>query len=80
MLKDFVTRLKREPLLLKAYTAQALCSIQDRLEEDDIPDLAKAAKFTVEPTDSYFDDVTKLSHVAALVRHLAARVARCHRG
>jgi len=62
MLTDFVSRLKREPLLLKAYTAQAICSIQDRLEEDDIPQLAKAANLSVTPIDDYFDDVSKLSH------------------
>jgi len=62
MLKDFVMRLKREPLLLKAYTAQAICSIQDRLEEDGIPALAKAASFAVTPIDEYFADVSRLSH------------------
>ncbi|KAL3916802.1 MAG: hypothetical protein SGPRY_006664 [Prymnesium sp.] len=62
MLKDFVSRLKKEPLLLKAYTAQAICSIQDRLLEEDIPELSKAANFTITPIDEYFDDVSRLSH------------------
>merc|ERR1719460_876689 len=32
-LGDFVKRLKTEPLLIKAYTAQAIVAMQDRLEE-----------------------------------------------
>ena len=35
-LDDFVSRLKQEPLLLKAYTAQAIVSMQDRLKDDEV--------------------------------------------
>ena len=35
-LRDFVERLKTEPLLLKAYTAQAIVSMQDRLEDPEV--------------------------------------------
>eukprot|EP00966_Prymnesium_polylepis_P054503 1260015-Prymnesium_polylepis.1 len=37
---------------------QAICSIQDRLEEDGIPALAKAASFAVTPIDEYFAAVS----------------------
>ena len=35
-LQDFVERLRCEPLLIKAYTAQAIVSMQDRLEDDEV--------------------------------------------
>lgn len=61
-LKDFVTRLKQEPLLLKAYTAQAIVSMQDRLADDDLKPLVKKAGLTVPDIDEHFGDLSKLSH------------------
>ena len=68
-LKDFVSRLRTEPLLLKAYTAQAIVSMQDRLEEDDVAQLVSAANFAIKPIDEHFSDLSKLSH--ASLRHYA---------
>ena len=61
-LQEFVDRLKQEPLLLKAYTAQAIVSMQDRLEDDEVVPLCKAAGYTLTPIDAHFSDVSKLSH------------------
>jgi len=61
-LGEFVGRLKAEPLLIKAYTAQALVSMQDRLDEKDVAELAKAAGYAVRPIDEFFSDLSKLSH------------------
>ena len=61
-LNDFVGRLKTEPLLVKAYTAQALVAMQDRLEEDDVAALVKEAGYAVKPIDEYFADLSRLSH------------------
>ena len=35
-LQEFVERLRAEPLLIKAYTAQAIVSMQDRLEDEEV--------------------------------------------
>ena len=35
-LQEFVERLRTEPLLIKAYTAQAIVSMQDRLEDEEV--------------------------------------------
>ena len=35
-LQEFVERLRSEPLLIKAYTAQAIVSMQDRLEDEEV--------------------------------------------
>jgi len=61
-LRDFVDRLKTEPLLLKAYTAQAIVSMQDRLEDTEVAELASKAGFSISPIDEHFDDLSKLSH------------------
>merc|ERR1719310_1694846 len=61
-LTDFVQRLRSEPLLIKAYTAQAIVSMQDRLEEEEVAKLAKAQGFKATPIDDFFDDLSKLSH------------------
>ena len=61
-LRDFVARLKQEPLLLKAYTAQAIVSMQDRLGDDDVKPLVEKAKMAVPEIDEHFDDLSKLSH------------------
>ena len=68
-LADFVGRLKREPLLLKAYTAQAIVSMVDRLTDDDVAPLAKKAGLKVPDIDDHFDDLSKLSHSS--LRHYA---------
>mmetsp|Transcript_21750 Transcript_21750/g.64472 ORF Transcript_21750/g.64472 Transcript_21750/m.64472 type:complete len:797 (+) Transcript_21750:79-2469(+) len=69
-LADFVGRLKVEPLLLKAYTAQAIVSMQDRLEEEDVAAHAQRAGFTVTAVDDHFSDLSKLSH--STLRHYAS--------
>jgi len=61
-LVDFVTRLKQEPLLLKAYTAQAIVSMFDRLTDDDVKPLVKKAGLKIPEIDDHFDDLSKLSH------------------
>ena len=61
-LDDFVTRLKQEPLLLKAYTALAIVSMEDRLNDDDVKPLVKAAKLVIPDIDEHFQDLSKLSH------------------
>lgn len=77
-LVDFVTRLKQEPLLLKAYTAQAIVSMQDRLLDDDVKILAKRAGLSIPDIDEHFDDLSKLSHSSLrqyailILEHLAA--------
>jgi len=71
-LQDFVGRLQVEPLLLKAYTAQAIVSMQDRLEEEDVSELATKANFSVVPIDEYFEDLSKLSHSS--LRHYAVEI------
>ena len=61
-LNDYVERLKKEPLLLKAYTAQAIVSMQDRLEDDDVAPLIQKVGMEVPNVDDYFDDLSRLSH------------------
>jgi len=61
-LQEFVERLRTEPLLIKAYTAQAIVSMQDRLEDEEVMPLCKAAGYTLVPIDTHFTDVSKLSH------------------
>jgi len=61
-LSEFVERLKQEPLLLKAYTAQAIISMQDRLEEKEVAKLVAKAEMVVPGIDEHFDDLSKLSH------------------
>jgi len=61
-LDDFVSRLKQEPLLLKAYTAQAIVSMTERLDDDDVKPLVKKAGMKVPDVDEHFDDLSKLSH------------------
>ena len=61
-LDDFVARLKQEPLLLKAYTAQAIVSMQDRLMDDDVKPLVDKAGMSVPDIDDQFSDLSKLSH------------------
>jgi len=41
-----------EPLLLKAYTAQAIVAMQDRLDDEEVSVHAKRAKFTVNVRDN----------------------------
>ena len=43
-LNEFVQRLKQEPLLLKAYTAQAIVTMQDRLGDSDVKPLVQKVK------------------------------------
>ena len=61
-LAQFVARLRTEPLLLKAYTAQAIVSMGDRLAEESVAKLAAGADFSVSSVDAHFKDVSKLSH------------------
>jgi|EP00900_Chrysochromulina_parva_P021257 hypothetical protein len=61
-LSEFITRLKTEPLLLKAYTAQAISTMEDRLSADDVKPLAAKAKMEVPQIDEHFEDLSKLSH------------------
>jgi hypothetical protein len=61
-LTDFVARLKQEPLLLKAYTAQAIVSMQDRLTDADVKPLVEKAGMQVPDIDTHFGDLSKLSH------------------
>jgi len=61
-LADFVSRLKQEPLLLKAYTAQAIVSMQDRLEDSDVAPLVKKAGMQFPDIEEHFEDLSKLSH------------------
>ena len=61
-LQEFVDRLKQEPLLLKAYTAQAIVSMQDRLCDDDVKPLVDKSAMKVPDIDSHFDDLSRLSH------------------
>ena len=49
-------------MLIKAYTAQAVVAMQDRLGEDDVAALVKEAGYAVKPIDEYFSDLSKLSH------------------
>merc|ERR1719149_158490 len=59
---EFVERLRTEPLLIKAYTAQAIVSMQDRLEDAEVAALSKAAGYSLTAIDDHFSDVSKLSH------------------
>jgi len=68
-LTDFVRRLKEEPLLLKAYTAQAIVSMQDRLEDEEVATHAKRSGFRIQAVDDHFSDLSKLSHSS--LRHFA---------
>ena len=61
-LDEFVQRLKQEPLLLKAYTAQAIVSMQDRLCDDDVKGLVAKSGMKVPDIDAHFEDLSKLSH------------------
>jgi hypothetical protein len=61
-LSEFVARLKQEPLLLKAYTAQAIVSMTDRLKDDDVAPRAKEKGLDVPLVDDFFSDISKLSH------------------
>ena len=61
-LKEFISRLKKEPLLLKAYTAQAIVSIQERFNEPDVTPVAEAAGFSAIGIEEYFSDLSKLGH------------------
>ena len=71
-LREFVERLRSEPLLLKAYTAQAIVSMQDRLQEEEVAVLAKAVRFSFTPIDDRFADLSKLSHSS--LRHYAVEM------
>ena len=61
-LEEFVQRLKQEPLLLKAYTAQAIVSMEDRLTADDVKPLLEKSSMDVPNIDEHFQDLSKLSH------------------
>lgn len=61
-LADFVSRLKQEPLLLKAYTAQAIVSMQDRLTDDDVKLMVVKAGMKIPDLEEHFADLSKLSH------------------
>ena len=49
--------------------AQAIVSMQDRLEESDVAPLAAKANFKINPIDDHFSDLSKLSHSS--LRHYA---------
>jgi len=61
-LSEFVRRLKTEPLLLKAYTAQAIISMVDRLSASDVQPLVDKVGMAVPQIDEHFEDLSRLSH------------------
>ena len=58
------------PVVLKAYTAQAISTMEDRLSADDVKPLAAKAKMEVPQIDEHFEDLSKLSHGFQLWRML----------
>lgn len=61
-IKDLAGRLRTEPLLLKAYTAQAVVDIQQRLKISEVKKVCKEKGFKVPSLDDYFEDLATLSH------------------